>query len=1166
MAEQKTNYKEMKFLKEFRLSSISVDNRITIFVLTAIIFFAGLTSYTSMPKEAFPEIVTPEIYVGTPYPGNSPVDIERLVTRPLEKEINGITGIDEINSTSVQGYSTIQVKFDFDVAPEDALRKVKDKVDIAKSDPDFPSDLPADPNVFELNFSELVPILNVNLSGPFSIDQLNDYAEYLEDEIEAIPQISDVEIRGVQDKEMKINIDLYKMESLDISFNDVANAIQSENVTISGGDLLVDEYRRNVRVLGEFESVEDVKNVIVKQENLNIVYLRDIATIKFEGEDPISFAREYTEPVVMIDVMKRSGENLLIASDRINKIIEEAKQNFFPDNLVITITNDMSDQTRNQVNELENSIIFGIILVVLVLLFFLGIRNALFVGIAIPLSMLMSFFILGSFGVTLNTMVLFSLVLALGMLVDNGIVVVENIYRLMEEGYSPIQAAKAGVGEVAVPIIASTATTLAAFLPLALWPGIFGEFMKYLPITLMIVLGSSLFVALVINPVLTSVYMRVESANVNVKRLRLIGLILIGVGLLFILLGISGPEWNGGLVSFGNLLVLSGAIGFVNHYFLTPATNWFQKSFIPILEKIYGNTLSYALAGRRAYVFFFGTVFLLFFSFVLTGLFPPPIEFFPENQPNQAIIYIEKPIGTDISVTNELTKEVEAQVLKAVEKYEEPVVEDGEEVSRNWMVESVIAQVGEGTSDPNAGPSMAQTPHKAKITVQFVEFADRRGIRSSDVLNEIRQNVSRYPGVQLTVDKNSEGPPAGPPINIEVAGDDYYQLLSEAEKVRAYINEGNINGIEELKLDVESGKPEMPIIIDREKARRYNVSTYMIGDALRTSLFGKEISTYKDGEDDYDIVVRFDDRYRYDIEALMNQRITFRDQSNGRIQQVPISAVARAEKSSTFSAVKRKDLKRVITISSNVLEGFNATEINNQIKERMKNYSLPSENTLSFTGEQEEQAEQFAFLSRALMIAVFLIFLILVSQFNSAGQPFIILSAVVLSLIGVFLGIVIFRMNFVIMMTMIGIISLAGIVVNNAIVLIDYTKLIIARKKAELGVATEQYLPKQILFEAIVEGGKLRLRPVLLTAITTVLGLLPLATGMNINFYTLFSEYDPQIYFGGDNVIFWGPMSWTIIFGLTFATFLTLVIVPVMFYLQSRLLYRLYPSRIANVE
>lgn len=1155
----------MKFLKEFRLSSLSVDNRMTVFVLTAIIFIAGLVSYTSMPKEAFPEIVTPEIYVGTPYPGNSPVDIERLITRPLEKEINGITGIDEINSTSVQGFSTIQVKFDFDVTPEDALRKVKDKVDIAKSDPDFPSDLPADPNVFELNFSELVPILNVNLSGPFSIDQLDEYAEYLEDRIEAIPQISDVEVRGVQEKEMKVNIDLYKMESLDISFNDVANAIQSENVTISGGDLLVDEYRRNVRVLGEFESVEDVENVIVKQENLNIVYLRDIATVKFEGEDPISYAREYTEPVVMIDVMKRSGENLLIASSEINNIIEEAQAEYFPDNLVVTITNDMSDQTRNQVNELENSIIFGIILVVLVLLFFLGIRNALFVGIAIPLSMLMSFFILGSFGVTLNTMVLFSLVLALGMLVDNGIVVVENIYRLMEEGYSPIDAAKSGVGEVAVPIIASTGTTLAAFLPLALWPGLFGEFMKYLPITLMIVLGSSLFVALVINPVLTSVYMRIDEVNVNVKRLQFIGVVLIGLGLIFIFIGVSGPEWKGGMVTFGNLLVVSGVIGFLNYYFLTPATRWFQNSFIPKLEDLYGRTLKYALAGRRAYMFFFGTVFLLFFSIALTVLFPPPIEFFPENQPNQAVIYIEKPIGTDINVTNELTKKVEAQVLETIKKYDEEVVIDGEKVTRNWMVESVIAQVGEGTSDPNAGPSMAQTPHKAKITVQFVEFADRRGLRSSEVLKEIRSNVSRYPGVQLTVDKDNQGPPAGAPINIELAGDDYYQLLAEAERVKGFINESNIQGIEELKIDVESGKPEMPIIIDREKARRYNVSTYMIGDALRTSLFGKEVSTFKDGEDDYDIVLRFDDRYRYDIEALMNQRITFRDQSNGRIQQVPISAVAHAERTSTFSSVKRKDLKRVITISSNVLEGFNATQVNDQIKELMAGYELPSENTLSFTGEQEEQAEQFAFLSRALMIAVFLIFLILVSQFNSAGQPFIILSAVVLSLIGVFLGIVTFRMNFVIMMTMIGIISLAGIVVNNAIVLIDYTKLIISRKKNELGIDDQVYLPKEMLFEAIVEGGKLRLRPVLLTAITTVLGLLPLATGMNINFYTMFSEYDPQIYFGGDNVIFWGPMSWTIIFGLTFATFLTLVIVPVMFYLQNRMLYRLYPNRIAQL-
>lgn len=1142
------NQKPTKHQKEFKLTSLSVDNKTTVFVLTFIIFISGLFSYLSMPSEAFPEVVTPEIYVGTPYPGNSPLDIEKLITRPLEKEINGITGVDEINSTSVQGYSTIQVKFNFDVTPEEALRKVKDKVDVAKSDPDFPTDLPADPNVFEMNFAELVPILNINLSGDFTVDQLKEYGEYLEDEIEDLPEITKVELRGVDDKEVRISLDMHQMELLDLSFGDVASAIQSENVSISGGDLLVDGFRRNLRVIGEFKNMEQIGNTVVKHENAKVVYLKDIAEVDFVPVEAESYAREYTKPVVMLDVMKRSGENLIIASEKIEKIIEEARADVFPENLQITITNDQSDQTRNQLAELENSIIFGVILVVLVLMFFLGLRNALFVGIAIPLSMLMSFFILSSMGITLNTMVLFSLVLALGMLVDNGIVVVENVYRLMDEGLSPIEAAKKGVGEVALAIIASTATTLAAFLPLAFWPGIMGEFMKYLPITLIIVLGSSLFVALVINPVLTAAYMKVNEADPNRKKWTRISLILLAIGLVFLLPG---------LVVMANLFIFPAVSILLYVYAIVPSVNWFQRKAIPAMENVYSKTLLFALKGRNPYWFFAGSIGLLIFSFVLLGAFPPKTLFFPVNQPNYANIFMEMPIGTDIEVVNEVTKEVEQEVLEAIQKYEVTEEVDGDTVTHNFMVESVIAQVGEGTSDPNQGPSMAQTPNKAKITVAFVEYKDRRGVLSQTVLEEIRENIKDHPGVTITVAKNEDGPPAGAPINIEIKGEDYEALINEAENIRAFINEQGIGGIEELKLDVEQGKPEMPIKIDRAKARMLGVSTYAIGDALRTALFGKEVSTYKEGEDDYPINLRFQDQYRYNLDNLMNQRITFRDAASGKIKQVPISAIATAEKSSTFSAVKRTDLDRVITISSNVLDGFNPTETVEKIKASMESYELPKGVTLSFTGQQEEQAEQMAFLSKALLIAVFMIFLIMVSQFNSASTPFIIMTSVVLSLIGVLLGLVIFRMEFVIMMTMIGIISLAGIVVNNAIVLIDYTNQLFARRRLELELNDDQRLGVQDIYLCIVEAGKTRLRPVLLTAITTVLGLVPLAIGLNIDFVGLFTSYNPNIYVGGDNVIFWGPMSWTIIFGLTFATFLTLVVVPVMFYILSRVKHRL---------
>ena len=509
------------------------------------------------------------------------------------------------------------------------------------------------------------------------------------------------------------------------------------------------------------------------------------------------------------------------------------------------------------------------------------------------------------------------------------------------------------------------------------------------------------------------------------------------------------------------------------------------------------------------------------------------------------------PIGTDIAQTNEVTLELEKEVMEIVSEYN---YVDVNGLQQNYMVESVIAQVGEGTSDPNAGPSMAQTPNKAKITVAFYKFSDRvdtegNRVNSSDVLNKIRATLSDYPGVVISVAKDSNGPPTGPPVNIEVSGNDYYQLVEVSDGIKAFINNQSIAGIEELKLDVETGKPEMPITVDRVKARALGLSSAQIGDAMRTALFGKEVSRFKNGEDDYPINIRMSDQYRYNVEDLMNQKITFRDQVSGKIKQVPISAVAKAKKTSTFSSVKRKDLKRVISIQSNLLEGANPTETVDAIKVAMAGYDLPQDISVDFTGEQEEQAKELDFLSGALLMAVFLIFLILVSQFNSASTPFIILVTVVFSLIGVFLGLVIFRMEFVIMMTMIGIISLAGIVVNNAIVLIDFIKQLSSRKLAELGLDEKDKLPVPILIETIVEAGRTRLRPVLLTAITTILGLIPLATGMNINFYTLFSENNPHIFFGGDNVVFWGPMSWTVIFGLTFATFLTLVIVPVMYFL-----------------
>jgi len=1131
MSEKKN---DLKVDKEFGLSSLALKNRTSVGFIAFLITVMGIMTYIDLPKDSYPEIEQPVIYIGTSHPGNSPVDMENLVTRPLEKELNTISEVDHIKSTSVQDYSTIIVEFDPKTSVGDALSKVKDAVDRAK--PELPSDLPADPNVFELNFSEF-PIFNINLSGNFRLEELKRYAEYLEDEIEKLSEISKVEIRGIDEREVKVKVDPYELEARMLSFTDLENAIKAENVTLSGGNILDDGIRRNIRVVGEFSDPRQLEDIVVKHEKGNIVYLKDVAKVEFDYKERQSYARLKREQVVMVDVIKRSGENLIIATEKVNEILDKAKTDVFPEGLTVSITNDQSSFTKEMVSSMENNIISGVLVVVGVLMLFLGIRNAYFVGIAIPLSMFLSFLILGFMGYTINMMVLFGLIMALGMLVDNGIVVVENVYRLYEEGYDLVSATRLGVGEIAWPIIASTATTLAAFLPLAMWPGIMGEFMKYLPITLIVVLSSSLFVGLVITPVIASLFMKHESETKSDKNrtFKIIG-ILFALGVAFIT---TNYVLNLNTLWLGNLLLIFALLTLLNVYVFAPITHRFQTSILPRMESRYSKIIAYALRGSNPVIFFVGTVLLLFLSVALLVVVPPKVLYFPESEPKYVNIFIEYPTGTDIEVTNKLAEQLENQVLASIKSYEA-------------IVESVIGNVGQGTGDPNdpSNIGMSDTPNKARITVNFVDYKYRNGQSTAAIMNELRATIGQYPGVTVTVDKNSDGPPTGKPINIEVSGDDFSTLVRLSEDMKKKINESGIQGIEKLKSDLETGKPELIIDIDREKARRFGLSSYSVANEVRTSLYGKEVSKFKQGEDDYEIQIRLDDKYRYDLDALLNKSITFRDQSTGKISQVPISSIATAELSSSYGSVKRKDLKRVITISSNVLGGFNATEINNSIKELLADYRMPPGYSYKFGGEQEKQMEEMSFLSGALALAVFIIFLIIVAQFNKITAPLIIMSSVLFSTIGVFLGLVIFRMDFVVIMTMVGLISLAGVVVNNAIVLIDFIELKKKRLKEEMGV---EKLPMDVVLNAIAEAGKTRLRPVLLTAITTILGLMPLAIGINIDFIKFLNTYNADFYIGGDSVMFWSPLSWTIIHGLAFATFLTLVVVPVMYLLVEKL-------------
>ena len=1143
--------KKKNINKEFGLSSWAINNKTTIYVMMVIILFLGISAYFSMPRESFPEIKETKIYVSSVFPGNTAEDIEKLITTPLEDKLKTLSNVVKINSTSQEDVSSIVVEFDEDIDVEFAKQKVKDEIETETSGEDWPifNGAKVEPNVFALSMSEEIPILNINISGDYPIGKLKEYGEYLEDEIENLPEIKKVDIRGAQIREVEVAVDIYKMMAAKVSFNDVIGAINNGNVTMSAGNLIASGQRRTIRVIGEITDPSDLENFVVKSDNGSPIYLKNIAAVYFKEKERTTYAREFGNPVVMLDVKKRVGKNMVAAAEKIKVIVEKAKKDIFPSNLKVTIANDQSSKTIGQVDDLVNNILFGIILVVTVLMFFLGFKNALFVGFAIPMSMFMSLMILNYLGYTMNTMILFGLIMGLGMLVDNGIVVVENVYRLMdEEGIPRIEAAKQGISEIAIPIIISTATTIAAFIPLGLWPGVMGEFMIYLPITLSVVLGSSLFVAIFFNSVMVSQFMTIEDNDMPLKKIITLSIFITGIGLLILLFG-------GVYKALGSVMIFTAIMLWVYRFGLRKIANRFQTRTIPKWERMYEKILRGALKGYMPYVLTIGTIILLIISFAgfgySIGTQRTKIEFFPDNTPNQIIVYIEYPQGTDIEKTNIITKEIEDRVYGILDDAE---YTDG---AYNFLIESVVSQVGEGAGNPQTdGGSTAEMPNRGKITASMREYKYRRGADSELLRQKVQEAlVGIFPGVLISVEKDANGPPAGAPINIEIEGPDYAELILVAEKMREFINTKNIAGIDELKIDVNKSKPSMQVEIDRQKAGELGVSAGQVGQILRNSIFGSKAGIYKENGDDYDIYVRFNKEDRYSTSALFDQNIIFRDAASGKIKEIPISVIATQKNSSGFSAIKHKDSKRVVTVYSALAPGYtDAGAIVSNIRDEMKNFAeLPSDIKIDYTGQIEEQEKQMSFLLGAFFTGLGLIFLILIFQFNSVSKPAIIMLAIFLSLIGVFGGIVITGSAFVIMMTMMGIISLAGIVVNNGVVLLDYTQLLIDRKMIAKGMDDTDLLTADNIKESIIEGGRARLRPVLLTAITTILGLIPLAIGFNINFFTLFSEFNPNIYFGGDNVMFWGPLAWTVIYGLIVATFLTLVIVPILFFITHKI-------------
>jgi multidrug efflux pump len=1127
-------------IKEFKPTSWAVANKTTVYLLMLIITLWGGSKFFTLPKEQFPDIVIPNIYVQTVYFGNSPKDIENLVTRPIEKQIKGITGakIKKFTSTSQQDFSAIIVEFDTDVKTDIALQKVKDAIDKAKQD--LPTDLTEEPTALEVNLSDQ-PIMYVNLSGDYDMMRLKKFADDLQDKLEELPQINRIDIVGAPEREFQINVDNSRMQAAGVTFDDINNAVARENMDISGGLLEVGTMKRNLQLKGQFKTAYDIEKVIIRNSGGAPIYLKDIAQVKDTAKDVESFARLDGKNVVTLNIIKRSGENLIETSEAIQKAVAEAKGVLYPDDLKAVITGDTSIQTKASFNELVNSIVIGFILVLFVLMFFMGVTNAFFVALSVPLSMFVAFVFLPAADlivgthVTLNFIVLFGLLFGLGIIVDDAIVVIENTHRIFSQANGKLNAEKSAMmaaGEVFIPVLAGTLTTLAPFFPLLFWPGLIGKFMIYLPVMLIFTLTASLIVAFIMNPVFAVDFMNHPEGEDKKRKSAIFRKpffwIAIAAGLL---LDVTGATFLGNIILVLVLLVL------LNIYVLEGVIHGFQNRALPWIMGHYESLLKWALKGWKPVYLLIATFLLLVFSFMIFGASVSSqrvkVVFFPKSDPNFLYVYLRLPVGTNVAYTDSITRDVEQRVVKVLG------LENGK---KNPIVESVISNVAVGASDPSSGDRSTR-PELGRVQVSFVEFEKRHGASTAAILDSVRKAIKGIPGAEISVDQESSGPPTDPPISIEIASDDFDKLIKTSVGLKNYLDSLQVPGVEELKMDADLTNPEISLTVDRQRALIEGVSSAQIGMEIRTALFGREVSKIKDGDDEYKIQLRNNELQRKSLTDLLNMNITFRDMATGgQFKNVPISSLVKVDYTTTLGSVKRKDEKRTITLRSNVLEsqGYTPTAVNAQIKNYIDAFPGIAEGvTIKQTGEGAQQAETGAFLGKAMIIALMLILFILVLQFNSVSKSVIILMEIVFSIIGVLLGFSLTGMDVSVAFTGLGVVGLAGIVVKNGILVIEFADELRGR-----GMKTRA---------AIIEAGKTRIIPVLLTALAAIFGLIPLAVGFNIDFVSLFSSGDPHIFFGGDSASFWKPLAWTIIFGLIVAFFMTLIIVPAMYLIAERL-------------
>jgi multidrug efflux pump subunit AcrB len=1069
------------------VSDTAVKKSTSVAVLSLVLIIFGVYCYKVLPRESDPDITIPNVFISTEYRGVSPTDIETAITIEIEKKLKGLDGLKKIQSVSSEGLSSINVEFVTGTDIDKAVQDVKDKVDEAKSS--LPGDLEDDPVVFEVNFSEM-PVVIYSLSGTCGLPCLKELADDLKDDIEGVTGVLEAEVTGGLEREIRVEVFPEKLAYYGLSIGSFQTAVKSENTNTSGGNIRLGNGRFQLRVPGEFKTPEEIYGLVLTTHNGEPVYLKDVARVVDGFKEETSISRLDGQEAVNISVKKRSGENIISISRAVDEIIENDRASW-PGGTEITKVLNKAKDIDIMIADLENNILTGLVLVLIVIFLVMGIRNAILVSMAIPFSMLLSFTILYLMGITLNMVVLFSLTLALGMLVDNAIVIIENCYRFMEQGVGRVEAVMKGTSEVAYPVIASTVTTLAAFSPMLFWPGIMGEFMSYMPLTLIITLSSSLFVALVINPAMASLFMKVKNKD---KRA------------------------NKSSAGIANAVEQPAEI----------------RGF---LLTIYSRLLTNAL-GKPVTVIGTGICILILMvqGWLLVVGLEKPVEFFPEIDPKGMYVNVDVPEGADLDYIDTIIQRVE-KVIAGVSKTDEKIsplqafspkpytTPGGEsyygpsdlENIKNVYMKGVVSAGGSSAFSSN-------TPNH--IGVRFLDLEDRRQ-SSHDTVAEIRKRIKDIPGGKITIAMEEEGPPTGAPINIEIAGDNFTVLGEIARQVKDTL--AKQPHVEDVRDDFVEGIPSVQVLIDRQKASLFGLSTDLIGFALKSAYNGLEVSSFREGDDDYDITVQLADPDRRVVDILHELMLPT---PSG--QMVPLSTVARVTFAGSIGDINRINNERVVTVKANVDETkIPGPVARAQAAEFLKEFPLPPGYKMTFTGEFEFQKESEDFLSKAFLVALLLIFLILVTMFNSITQPFIIMTSVILSLGGAFLGLALFKSPFGIIMTGVGVISLAGVVVNNAIVLIDYTN-----RLRERGFALQ---------DAVISAGVTRLRPVLLTAVTTILGLIPMITGISFNFHK------GAMSWVSESSQWWQSMAIVVVFGLIVATFLTLVVVPTLYFIFERM-------------